>query len=61
MNIFAGLAIGTRAPFDLTAVVERGVRFTGTSGSSIADLRGMLNEPKAAGWTRISRWWPSPA
>ena len=42
MNIFAGLARGTRANIDLRVVVERGVRFTGTSGSAIRDLRGML-------------------
>ena len=43
MNIFAGLPRGTRAPIDLSAVVTRGVRFTGTSGSSIRDLRTMLD------------------
>ena len=41
MNIFAGLPRGTLAALDLNAVVQRGVRFTGSSGSSIADLRHM--------------------
>ncbi len=30
------------AMFDINAVVQRGVRFTGTSGSSIEDLQRML-------------------
>jgi threonine dehydrogenase-like Zn-dependent dehydrogenase len=38
LNIFAGLPRGTLATLDLNAVVQRGVRFTGSSGSSIADL-----------------------
>ena len=42
MNIFAGLTRGTRAPIDLSVVVERGIRFRGTSGSTISDLRSML-------------------
>jgi threonine dehydrogenase-like Zn-dependent dehydrogenase len=42
VNIFAGLSRGVRAPIDLRLVVERGVRFTGTSGSAIRDLRNML-------------------
>jgi hypothetical protein len=47
INVFAGLAIGTRASIDLSAVVNRGVRFTGTSGSSISDLRGMLAQAES--------------
>ena len=43
MNIFAGLARGTKAPIDLRRVVCDGVRFTGTSGSAIHDLRNMLD------------------
>jgi threonine dehydrogenase-like Zn-dependent dehydrogenase len=39
MNIFAGLPRGTLAALDVNAVVRRGVRFTGMSGSSIGDLR----------------------
>lgn len=42
MNIFAGLARGTKAPIDLRRVVRDGIRFTGTSGSGISDLRAML-------------------
>lgn len=43
MNIFAGLPVGSKAPIDLAAVVAKGLRFTGTSGSAIRDLRNMLN------------------
>ena len=42
LNVFAGLPRGTQASFDLNPVVRRGVRITGTSGSSIDDLRHML-------------------
>lgn len=41
MNVFAGLPRGTQARFNLNDVVRRGVRFTGTSGSSIEDLARM--------------------
>jgi threonine dehydrogenase-like Zn-dependent dehydrogenase len=47
MNVFAGLPQGTKAPIDLTVVAARGARFTGTSGSSIRDLRSMLDEAEA--------------
>ena len=43
MNVFAGLPRGTRAPIDLSGVVRRGIRFTGSSGSAIHDLRNMLD------------------
>ncbi len=43
MNVFAGLSRGVRAPIDLRVVVSKGVRFTGTSGSAISDLRTMLD------------------
>ncbi|MHB1295128.1 MAG: alcohol dehydrogenase catalytic domain-containing protein [Anaerolineae bacterium] len=43
MNIFAGLPRGSKAKIDLRVVAEKGVRFTGTSGSEIRDLRNMLN------------------
>lgn len=43
MNIFAGLPRGTRAPIDLSKVITRGIRFTGSSGSGIRDLRNMLD------------------
>ena len=42
MNIFAGLSRGTQANIDINVVISKGVRFTGTSGSSIDDLRNML-------------------
>jgi hypothetical protein len=38
VNMFAGLARSTQAAIDLNAVSRRSVRFTGASGSSIADL-----------------------
>ncbi len=41
VNVFAGLTRGTLARIDLNDVAGRGVRFTGTSGSSIDDLRRM--------------------
>lgn len=43
MNIFAGLPRGTMCGFDVNHTIARGVRYTGTSGSSIDDLRGMLH------------------
>lgn len=41
INVFAGLTRGTLCPLNLNAVAQRGVRFTGASGSSIDDLRHM--------------------
>jgi len=38
MNVFAGVPRGTMARFNVNDIVQRGVRFTGTSGSSIEDL-----------------------
>ncbi|TEU10537.1 MAG: hypothetical protein E3J25_08855 [Anaerolineales bacterium] len=43
MNIFAGLPRGTRVPIELSNLVTRGIRFTGSSGSGISDLRNMLD------------------
>ncbi len=43
MNIFAGLPTGTKAPIDVRLVASKGLRFTGSSGSMIRDLRNMLN------------------
>lgn len=43
-DIFAGVPVGTMARIDLSAVVHRGARFWGTSGSSIADLRSVLQK-----------------
>ncbi len=42
MNVFAGLSRGTQAFIDINVAIAKGVRFTGTSGSSIDDLRNML-------------------
>ncbi len=42
MNVFAGVPRGTMARFPIELVTRRGARFTGTSGSSIDDLRHML-------------------
>jgi hypothetical protein len=36
--------VGTTASLDLNAIVHRGARFWGTSGSSIADLRSVLSK-----------------
>ncbi|MBC7235330.1 MAG: hypothetical protein H5T69_05770, partial [Chloroflexi bacterium] len=47
MNIFAGLPTGTKAPIDLNVVTKKGIRFTGTSGSAIRDLRNMLAQAEA--------------
>jgi len=47
MNIFAGLPRGTKSTIDLSIVPDKGVRFTGTSGSAIGDLRGMLGAAEA--------------
>ena len=44
MNLFVGLSRGTTAPFDLNAVCDsRQVRFIGNTGSSIDDLKRMLD------------------
>jgi len=43
MNIFAGLPRGTRVPIELSQVVTRGIRLTGSSVSGIRDLRNMLD------------------
>jgi len=42
VNIFAGLPRGTVAMLDLTPVYQRGVRFVGSSGSSIAHMQRTL-------------------
>ncbi|MGI6376818.1 MAG: alcohol dehydrogenase catalytic domain-containing protein [Anaerolineae bacterium] len=47
MNVFAGLPMGSLAAIDLGLVVSRDLRFTGTSGSGIGDLRSMLNEAES--------------
>ena len=43
MIVFAGLNRGVRAPINLSLVVNKGLRFTGTSGSAIRDMRNMLS------------------
>ncbi|MCB0254087.1 MAG: zinc-binding dehydrogenase [Anaerolineae bacterium] len=43
INVFAGLTRGTEAMLDLNPVIDgRQIRFIGSSGSSIADMRSML-------------------
>ena len=42
LNLFAGLPRGTMAPVDVNGIVRRGVRLIGSSGSSITDMRRML-------------------
>jgi threonine dehydrogenase-like Zn-dependent dehydrogenase len=43
MNIFAGVPIGTIADLDLTGVYTRQVRFVGSSGSKLSDLKDTLS------------------
>ncbi len=43
-NIFAGVARGTMANIDMNAIIHRNVRFLGSSGSSIADMRQTLDK-----------------
>ncbi|MEP6756568.1 MAG: alcohol dehydrogenase catalytic domain-containing protein [Chthonomonadales bacterium] len=43
-NIFAGVARGTMADLDLNKISENRVRFIGSSGSSIADMRETLSK-----------------
>ena len=38
VNAFAGFAVGTMVPLDLTAVLDKDIFITGTSGSRIADM-----------------------
>ncbi|HET6384132.1 MAG TPA: alcohol dehydrogenase catalytic domain-containing protein [Armatimonadota bacterium] len=47
MNIFAGVGIGTMAAIDLSGTWRQGARFWGSSGSTIADLRVMLEKTEA--------------
>ena len=47
MNVFAGLSRGTKAAIDLGVVATKGIRFTGTSGSAIRDMRLMLNQAES--------------
>jgi threonine dehydrogenase-like Zn-dependent dehydrogenase len=43
-NIFAGVARGVKACLDVNAICARGVRFFGSSGSSLADIRLTLEQ-----------------
>ena len=47
VNVFAGLPRGTQAAVDYDAIVRQGIRFTGTSGSSIDDLCAMRDLTQA--------------
>lgn len=44
MDIFAGVAVGTPANLDLGRIAANGVRLWGTSGSSVADLRTIVEK-----------------
>ena len=46
-NIFAGVARGTMANLDVNDIIHRRVRFIGSSGSSIADMRQTLEKVEA--------------
>ena len=41
-NIFAGVARGTMANLDVNAIIQRRVRYLGSSGSSLSDMRETL-------------------
>jgi D-arabinose 1-dehydrogenase-like Zn-dependent alcohol dehydrogenase len=49
MNIFAGVPIGTIADLDLTGVYEKQIRFVGSSGSKLSDMRDTLNAAESGG------------
>lgn len=42
-NIFAGVARGTMANLDINRIVRNGVRYLGSSGSSLSDMRETLS------------------
>lgn len=44
MDVFAGVSVGTTANLDLGRVASEGVRLWGTSGSSVADLRTIVEK-----------------
>jgi threonine dehydrogenase-like Zn-dependent dehydrogenase len=44
MDVFAGVSVGTTANLDLGRVAGEGVRLWGTSGSSVADLRTIVEK-----------------
>jgi len=44
VNLFAGLPRGTLAHLDVNAIIQRGVRYIGSSGSTIADMRRVMEK-----------------
>ncbi|MCD6289860.1 MAG: hypothetical protein J7M34_05095, partial [Anaerolineae bacterium] len=44
INLFAGLPRGTTARLDVNAIIQRGVRYVGSSGSTIADMRRVMEK-----------------
>ncbi len=47
VDLFAGFAIGTRAPLDVDELVRKGVYLVGTSGSMISDMYAVLAKLEA--------------
>lgn len=47
MDLFAGFAIGTRAPLDLDEMLRKRVYVLGTSGSMISDMKAVLGKLEA--------------
>ena len=47
MNVFAGVARGTMVELDVTQVYQSGARYIGQSGSTIQDLRTMLEQTES--------------
>jgi threonine dehydrogenase-like Zn-dependent dehydrogenase len=47
MNVFAGVARGTMVELDVTQVYTQGARYIGQSGSTIRDLRTMLEQTES--------------
>jgi threonine dehydrogenase-like Zn-dependent dehydrogenase len=44
VNLFAGLPRGTMARLDVNAIIHRGVRYVGSSGSTIADMLRVMRK-----------------
>lgn len=44
LNVFAGVAVGTKARLDLGRVATEGLRLWGTSGSKISDLQAIVEK-----------------
>ncbi|GAB4514526.1 MAG: hypothetical protein Kow0047_26390 [Anaerolineae bacterium] len=47
VNLFAGLPRGTLAHLDVNAITHRGVRYVGSSGSTIADMQRVMDKAAA--------------